>query len=296
MGGLGSGAADGTKEPSSRGRLEGARFSKATPVTGDGGDGDGETTVAAATERRKTPEDRRRTHVADIAHDLKTPISIVGALLDRMRASKGLPTAVRADAEAARRQLATMAALLDELLDPERALVPEIELDELDCDLASVVLALVEGFEPIAAIRRIRLVYEGPARLIAVADASRLERVVGNLLANALRFTPFAGTVRVAIAAHQGTIHLEVADDGPGIPQADLERVFERSYRGTRSPNGGDVKPTGSGIGLATVKELVTLHGGTVRADRAPEGGALFVVELPFVKPRDHPGAHLPPR
>jgi signal transduction histidine kinase len=148
-----------------------------------------------------------------------------------------------------------------------------------------LVLALVEGFEPIAASRRIRLIYEGPARLITVADEARLERVVANLLANALRFTPFAGTVRVAISEQGGIVHLEVADDGPGIPESDLERVFERSYRGTHSSHESESPAGIAGIGLATVDEIVTLHRGTVRAGRAPEGGALFVVELPFVAP-----------
>ncbi len=242
-------------------------------------------TPESTSERRRAVEDRRRTHVTDIAHDLKTPLSIVAALLDRMRVSDGLPAAVRADADAARRQLGTMTALLAELLDPERALVRGIELDEDECDLAGVVREVVAGFEPIAAGRAIELRFDGPPQLFMVADAPRLERVVANLVANALRFAPFAGTVRAGIAGHDGTVRLEVADNGPGIPESERERIFDRSYLGAKSQRRGDQPRGVSGIGLATVKEIVTLHGGTVRAERAPEGGALFVVELPYAPP-----------
>ena len=218
---------------------------------------------------------------------MKTPLSIVAALLDRMRSSEGLPASVRADADAARRQLATMAALLAELLDPERSLVRGIELEERECDLAAVVRDVVMGFEPIAAVREIHLACEGPDRLVTVADAQRLERVVANLLDNGLRFAPFAGTVRVNLGVRDETIRLEVADDGPGIPASERERVFDRSHRVAGSERDADSQRGASGIGLATVNEIVTLHRGTVRAERAPEGGALFIVEIPLVVP-DH--------
>ena len=241
----------------------------------------------AGGERRTALEDRRRDDVADIAHDLKAPLSIAAALLERIRANDDLPAPARSDAEAAARQLATMAALLAELLNPERSLSRGVGLDERECDVAALVRSVVEGFEPIGAARHIDVRCEGPPALPSRADPLRLERVIANLVANALRFAPFGGTVRVTVAACPGGVRLEVADDGPGIPEGERERVFDRHHGGRRVPRGADSGRTGTGIGLATARTIVELHRGTVHADRAPEGGALFVVELPLPAPHE---------
>jgi two-component system OmpR family sensor kinase len=112
---------------------------------------------------------------------------------------------------------------------------------------------------------------------VVLGDPQRLHQVVANLLANAIKFTPAGGTVTLDIASHAADAVLEVTDTGPGIPEQERARVWERFYRG-----GTGRAAAGSGIGLAVVKELVDAHGGTVAVDDAPGGGARFVVRIPL--------------
>jgi len=143
------------------------------------------------------------------------------------------------------------------------------------CDLSALVKDVVEGFEPRAAAKGIRLeVCAQEATLIG--DAARLRQSVANLLDNALRFTPEAGSVAVALQTGQAGVSLLVRDTGPGIAKGTQAQVFERFYR-------ADADRSGSGLGLAIVRSLVELHGGRVEAMNAPEGGAVFQVSLPHL-------------
>ncbi len=113
------------------------------------------------------------------------------------------------------------------------------------------------------------------ADVVVTGDPTRLRQVGGNLLSNALKFTPSGGWVRIELAGDDGEVVLRVADSGPGIPVEELPRVFDRFFRG----NG--VRAGGSGIGLAVVRELVAAHGGTVEAASPPGTGAVLTVRLP---------------
>lgn len=115
--------------------------------------------------------------------------------------------------------------------------------------------------------------------LVADVDRERIGQVIGNLIDNALRHTPRGGEVRITLAERGDAIELVVADSGPGVAPEERERVFARFYRVDKSRNkdGG-----GSGLGLAIVKAIVELHGGSVMVRDATEGGAAFVVRLPY--------------
>jgi len=113
------------------------------------------------------------------------------------------------------------------------------------------------------------------ADVVVTGDPTRLRQVGGNLLSNALKFTPSGGWVRVELAGEDGEVVLRVADSGPGIPVEELPRVFDRFFRGS------GVRAGGSGIGLAVVRELVAAHGGTVEAASPPGTGAVLTVRLP---------------
>ena len=106
-------------------------------------------------------------------------------------------------------------------------------------------------------------------------DAVRLRQVLGNLLANALRFTPEGGFVDLTLSTAGSRAVLQVSDSGPGIPADELPRVFDRFFRGRHAASAG------SGIGLAVVSELIDAHGGSVRAANRPGAGAVFTVDLP---------------
>ncbi len=165
-------------------------------------------------------------------------------------------------------------------------------------DLADLVRTTVALFAGIAAAKRIRIEAVAPRAVLAWCDAMQVKQVLVNLLANALKFTPPEGVIEVAVgqgapASTRGggnarrEVEIIVSDSGPGIPEADRERVFERGVR-----LGRDSLVPGTGLGLAVVRDIVELHGGVVRIDSAPLGGASFVLTLPAdlrARAADHP-------
>ena len=116
--------------------------------------------------------------------------------------------------------------------------------------------------------------------VVVEADALRLRQVVGNLLSNAIKFTPEGGVVTVTLRREERQASLVVADTGPGIAADIMPRVFDRFRQGDGSSTR---RHGGLGLGLAIVKHLVEMHGGMVRADNAPSGGAVFTIELPII-------------
>jgi signal transduction histidine kinase len=155
-------------------------------------------------------------------------------------------------------------------------------------DLAEVTRSTMNLFETVAEQRSVAVEFDAPEPVSLWGDAMQVKQVVTNLLVNALKFTPTGGRVTVAVrsvaprgpasgAAARHHAELIVLDTGPGIPPDERERVFERGVRLTR-----DERVPGSGIGLAVVREIVAMHGGTVRADGGPGGGTALVVRLPL--------------
>jgi two-component system phosphate regulon sensor histidine kinase PhoR len=110
-------------------------------------------------------------------------------------------------------------------------------------------------------------------------DRRRLTRLLGNLLDNAVKYSPLGGEVRVQVGRRAGQALLSVEDQGVGIPEEDLIRIFERFQRGHNVATG---QIAGTGIGLASVRHIVESHGGSVSAVNAPSGGAIFCVQLPL--------------
>jgi two-component system phosphate regulon sensor histidine kinase PhoR len=121
-----------------------------------------------------------------------------------------------------------------------------------------------------------------PDGLSALADLAQTTRALGNLVHNAIKFTPEAGTIRVSACAVGGDVQFEVADTGPGVPVDDLPRVFERFFRGDRARSSG-----GTGLGLAIAKHVVEAHGGRIWVENAvpPGRGAIFRFTLPLAEP-----------
>lgn len=219
----------------------------------------------------------RRDLVANASHELRTPLGALRAQLENIL--DGVEPGDSAAIEDALRQVERLTDLVDQLLDLsklESGAVP-LELSEIRAD-ALLDQVVAEWSEP-ASSRGVRIELEpGSPKLVLRVDADRMRQVLANLVANAIRHSPEVGRVLLSARAEGSTTRLEVADEGPGIPADDLERVFERFYRSdpARSADAG-----GAGLGLAIARWIVELHGGTIRAARADPTGCRIVVELP---------------
>jgi signal transduction histidine kinase len=239
--------------------------------------------LAEARQRAVQAEQGRRQLILDASHELRTPVATIRAHIDALLLLQGdqLPDKVRDYLGISQRELERLSALVDELLMLARADADGLQLDLRPVSVAEVVEEVYEALGPLAEQERqvtlVRAVAEGAP--LAYADRDRLAQVLLNLVRNAITYTPAGGLVSLDLAAgaEPGTVALTVSDTGIGIPEDDLELVFERFYRtdASRARHTG-----GFGLGLSIVRDLVRAMGGTVVAERMPAGGSRFRVTL----------------
>jgi two-component system, OmpR family, sensor histidine kinase BaeS len=223
------------------------------------------------TARLEASEDQRRRLLADVAHELGTPLSIVRGNVEGML--DGVYEADREHLTTILEETDLMARLLDDLRTLSTAEAGALRLHREPADLAALAADVVTAFTPRAAAKGIRLEHGAEGAAEADVDGTRMRQVIENLVANALRHTPSGGAVAVQTAGDDGAIELTVSDTGPGIPEDQLAAVFDRY---TRSHDSG-----GSGLGLAIARSLVEAHGGVIQAERGAAGGTTIRVRLP---------------
>ena len=217
--------------------------------------------------------------LSSISHELRTPLtSILGYAALLREDTDGLVEAGD-HIDVIERNAGRQLRLVEDLLSIARIQAGEFEVHRQPLDLAEVVRLGVEAMRPAAdeAGLRLELQSEGPARILG--DADRLDQVLANLLANAVKFTPRGGRIEVRLAVDPEEATLTVADDGPGILPEDRARLFERLFRGE------DVKRlqvSGAGLGLSIARSIVEAHNGTIEVHSEPEGGATFAITLPL--------------
>jgi signal transduction histidine kinase len=167
--------------------------------------------------------------------------------------------------------------LIQDLLDVASIETGRLSLERAREDVASLVARVLRMFEVEASERRVHLVSTTPDELpAAVIDASRIAQVLGNLLRNALKFTPDGGRITVHAESRGGNVVFSVADSGPGIPVADQPRVFDRFWHSRRTAN-----KRGTGLGLSIAKGIVDAHGGRIWLESAPGQGTTFYFSVP---------------
>jgi two-component system sensor histidine kinase BaeS len=230
----------------------------------------------AMAESLERQENERRHMIADIAHELRTPIAVMRARLEAIE--DGVVPLGPEEVSRLQRQTALLARLVDDLRTLSLADAGRLSLERRRVDLAQIARSVATGFEARAAEAGVRVEVEAPAHLEASADPDRVSQVVSNLVDNAVRHTPRGGVVRVRLDPAGAEARLEVLDSGPGVPEAALPHVFDRFFRADEGRNRAS---GGSGLGLAIVRTLVDLHGGRVEAANHPDGGAVFRVTLP---------------
>ena len=220
----------------------------------------------------------RRDFVANVSHELRTPLTAirgyVEALLDESPDAQ-----TREFLEVIARHSGRMERLVGDLLRLARLDARQEALELTQTDLQAVIEGVVNELKPAIDARGATIeVSVDPAGRRLVTDPAKLHDILRNLVENAVNHSPVGGTVAITVIVREHETMLEVADEGPGIPGSDLQRVFERFYRVDKSRVRN---PGGTGLGLAIVKHLVELLDGRISAANRPEGGALFTLVLP---------------
>jgi signal transduction histidine kinase/ActR/RegA family two-component response regulator len=219
--------------------------------------------------------------VAMVSHELRTPLNAILGWVRLMRGGS-LDESKKAHAlEVIERNADAQNHLVAELLDISRVMTGKLRINASQVDVGNVVDMAIEGVRPAADAKRIRLELRlDRAHSVLRGDSDRLQQVVWNLLANAIKFTPKGGLVRVQLVRVESDLELTVEDSGEGIDADFLPHVFE-SFR--QSDGGAARVHGGLGIGLSIAKHIVELHGGSIRAQSSGRGlGATFVVRLPI--------------
>jgi two-component system sensor histidine kinase BaeS len=224
-------------------------------------------------------EQSRRDMTADIAHELRTPLAVQRAHLEAIQ--DGIYDFTPENLEPILQQNHTLARLVEDLRTLALADSGQLTLNRSANDLTELVEHVIERFKPQANTRLVELHME-PAQVPlphVYIDPIRIEQVITNLVTNALRHTGENGRIILSLSTQPGQVHLQVHDNGPGIPTIDLPHIFERFYRAghSRSREEG-----GTGIGLAIARQLAEAHGGSLTAANHPQGGALFTLSLPI--------------
>ncbi|MGV3741346.1 MAG: ATP-binding protein, partial [Burkholderiaceae bacterium] len=249
------------------------------------------------TERKRAEEelveaDRRKDEfLAMLAHELRNPLAPISAAAQLLKVAQHDEAMVSRTSDIIARQVAHMTGLVDDLLDVSRVTRGLVKLNSEPVYLKDVINDAVEQVLPLIRSRHHRLTQQLSDEVVVVnGDYKRLIQILANLLNNAAKYTPEHGELVLTMQADARQVTLSVADNGIGIPADMLARVFELFTQAERT---SDRSQGGLGLGLALVKSLVELHGGTVTADSPGVGqGARFTIHLPRV---DMPAQGLPP-
>ena len=228
--------------------------------------------------RLERTESMRRTFVADVSHELRTPIASIGAAAETL-AEGGVAAEEAAELFALiLRQTGRMRELIDDLMDLAQIESGAVVLEHDRLPLLALLMEVAADLSAAARDQGVELQVFGDAEVSTFGDRRRVGQVVRNLLDNAIKFSPEGGRVELEAFSEARGPGFSVSDQGPGVPRAERDRIFQRFYQIDRSRS--KARP-GSGLGLAIVKHIVHLHGGSIEVADAPGGGARFVVRFP---------------
>ncbi len=223
--------------------------------------------------------------LATLSHELRTPLTAILGWAEMLGNPKLDPVTSLRAIEVIRRNARMQVQMIDDLLDVSRIITGKLRMSVQPVDLGTIIIAAVDGLRPAAEAKEIRLQLQldAPAGQVS-GDPDRLQQVAWNLLSNAIKFTPKGGRVQVRLERVESHVEVTVSDTGLGIVPEFLTHVFDRFRQ-------ADATTTrvygGLGLGLAIVRQLVELHGGTVRVESAGEGhGSTFTVSLPLAAVR----------
>ncbi len=232
--------------------------------------------------------------LATLSHELRTPLNAILGWATLLRDAASDPEELKQGLEAIERNARTQCRLIDDLLDMSRIISGMLRLEVRPLDLRTIVADSIESVSPAAQAKHIaiRRKFDDDAAIVS-GDAARLQQVIWNLLANAIKFTPRGGEIDVQVERVQSHVQLRIADTGQGIAPEFLPNLFARFTQGDASTTRTH---GGLGLGLAIVRHLVELHGGSVCGESAGKGrGATFTISLPVAPVLQDKVAPAPP-
>ncbi len=238
---------------------------------------DGFLLVVEDVTRARRAEAVRRDFVANVSHELRTPLASLRAMAETLREG-GLedPALAARFLDQILGEVDRMTRLVNDLLDLSSLEAGVVRLRLQEVEVEQLLGSVAERFREVALRKGVGVVVR-PGNALVQGDRDRLEQALGNLMDNAVKYTPPGGRVELGAEFRGDEVHLTVEDTGPGIPPEHLPRVFERFYRADPSRSRAE---GGTGLGLAIVKHIALAHGGRVEAANRPEGGARFALVL----------------
>ncbi|MGB3714411.1 MAG: ATP-binding protein [Candidatus Promineifilaceae bacterium] len=228
-------------------------------------------------EELEKQEDLRQQMVADVAHELRTPLSVMRGNIEAMMDGLLIPNKV--ELAYLQDEVQRLTRLIDDLRLLSQADAGQLRLNISRIDVIRLISQIVALMKPLADENIVELqVRKGQASLKVLGDEDRLQQAVINLIENAIRNSPQGASVQVTAVVSEARVCISVTDECPGIPDADLPHIFDRFWRGDKSRGRGG---GGSGLGLSIVKQIVDLHDGTIQVERLKSGGSRFSICLP---------------
>jgi len=222
---------------------------------------------------------KAHTVLGTVAHDLRAPLSAVMGFTELLLGDADLTGAQRELSERVERAARTMTALTEELVEAVAAGASPLRTEPVD--LSSVVRQVIVRHQLLQPARGVQVTFDKSLTdvtpIVVHGDEAKLERLIDNLVSNAVKFSPDGGDVRVSLTGDDCYAEIRVSDDGPGLPAEQLEKVFAPFHR---APDAGSVP--GVGLGLTIVKQMTERHGGRVHVESVLGAGATFVVRLPL--------------
>ncbi|OZD47306.1 two-component sensor histidine kinase [Rhodococcus sp. 06-1477-1B] len=244
------------------------------------------------TERERV-EEMRRDFVANTSHELKTPVGAVSLLAEAIESAADDPAQVRHFSTRLQAEVTRLAALVNRILSLSRLQASDELRDVRDVSIDEVVTAAVEGYAVQADAAQVTVVRGGTKGLWVRGEPQILTEAVGNLVANAIAYSPEGSKVGIGVKLDDAVVEIAVTDRGIGIPEADQHRVFERFYRADQARSR---RTGGTGLGLSIVKHAVQRHGGEVRLWSRPDRGSTFTIRLPMSEAPDLESVRSKPR
>ena len=233
----------------------------------------------AETEALRVLDRMKSDFLAEMSHDFRSPLTVVRGAVELLASERPGPLVERQRELVGRaeRNVHRLEEFTEDLLEMARIEHGAIALDRVEIDACALVREVVEDQRQTALDRSQQIELScAPDGLTIVADGSRLRRALGNLVGNALKFAPERTAIAVHAARSGGSFSVSVTDNGPGVESEERERIFEKFSRGRRAAS-----MPGAGLGLSIARSLAELHGGSIRYEDAPGGGATFVLSVP---------------